>query len=124
MRKNFAGVPAVTAIIILSTAYLAMNRAEAASEIEWQLLNPRGEVDLPPVSAPSARMADLAARKIALYWNGKPGGNHFWNQIEELLKERLPDTAIVRYRNGFDLGDDLAAKIAQETDGFLYGVGD
>jgi hypothetical protein len=95
-----------------------------AAEVKLQVLNPRGEITLPPVAAPSGRAADLAGKKIGLYWNGKAGGNHFWNGIEQLLKEKLPSTGVLRYEGAFDLGDALAAKMAKETDAFLYGVGD
>ena len=94
------------------------------SEVTLQVLNPRGEITLPPISSPSARIADLKGKTIGLYWNEKPGGVHFWNGIEQLLKEKLPDVTILRYSGAFDLGDELAAKIAGETDAFLYGVGD
>ncbi len=108
----------VSAILILSAGYLP------AAGVKLQVLNPRGEITLPPVLAPNARIGDLAGKKIGLYWNGKPGGNHFWNDIEQLLKEKLPSTTVLRYQGAFDLGDALAAKIAKETDAFLYGVGD
>ena len=41
-----------------------------------------------------------------------------------ILKEKLPDTTILRYSGAFDLGDELAARMAGEVDAFLYGVGD
>ncbi len=94
------------------------------SEITLQVLNPRGEITLPPVSAPSRRIPDLKGKTIGLYWNEKPGGIHFWNGIEKLLKEKLPDITVLRYSGAFDLGDELAGKMAKETDAFLYGVGD
>jgi hypothetical protein len=107
-----------TAVFVLSAGCVS------AAGVKLTVLNPRGEIPPPPVSAPSARIADLAGKKIGLYWNGKPGGDHFWNGIEQLLKEELPNAAVVRYQGAFDLGDALAAKIARETDAFLYGVGD
>ena len=103
---------------------LPMSESSSAAEVSLTVLNPRGEITLPPVAAPSARIDDLAGKKIGLYWNEKPGGNHFWNGIEELLKKKLPETTVLRYSGAFDLGDQLAAKMAAETDAFLYGVGD
>jgi len=103
---------------------LLSTQACSSGGVTLEVLNPRGEISLPPVSAPSARIGDLSGKKIGLYWNEKAGGNHFWNGIEQQLKEKLPDTAVLRYSGGFDLGDDMAAKIAAETDAFLYGVGD
>lgn len=97
---------------------------KGSSEVSLEVLNPRGEITLPPVSPPSDRIPDLKGKKIGLYWNEKPGGIHFWNSIELLLKEKLPETTILRYSGAFDLGDELAARIDRETDAFLYGVGD
>jgi hypothetical protein len=114
----------VIAVIILAAGCLPMNQASAAGNVKLQVLNPRGEITLPPVFAPTARVADLAGKKIGLYWNEKAGGDHFWNGIEALLKEKLPNSTVLRYRGAFDLGDALAAKMAKETDAFFYGVGD
>jgi hypothetical protein len=118
MKKSYIGMFMVTIVMIFAPG------CRNSQDVTLQVLNPRGEITLPPVSAPSARIADLSGRKIGLYWNEKPGGNHFWNAVEQLLKEKLPETSIVRYSGAFDLGDDMAAKIAGETDAFLYGVGD
>jgi len=111
-------------LILISIAAAVFAGYLSAAEVKLRVLNPRGEITLPPVAAPSARIADLAGKKIGLYWNGKAGGNNFWNAIEQQLKEKLPDTTVLRYQGAFDLGDDLAAKLVRETDAFLYGVGD
>jgi hypothetical protein len=118
MKRNLLCISIVGAVVALTAGNMF------AAEAKLQVLNPRGEITLPPVSAPSGRVADLAGKKIGLYWNGKAGGNHFWNGIEQLLKEKLPSTTVLRYEGAFDLGDALAAKMAKETDAFLYGVGD
>jgi len=124
MTKNGIWLPAVTILANLISPFPPVDSALAASQIALEVLNPRGEITLPPVSAPSRRIPSLKGKKIGLYWNEKPGGNHFWNSIEQLLKEKLPDTAVLRYSGAFDLGDDLAAKITKEVDAVLYGVGD
>ena len=118
MKKTCIGIFIITAALILAVGCLS------SSDATLEVLNPRGEIELPPVSAPSARIADLTGKKVGLYWNEKQGGNHFWNGIERLLKEKLPETTILRYSGAFDIGDEKAAKIAKETDAFLYGVGD
>ena len=111
-------------LVLLLSACQPVDSNKGSSEAALEVLNPRGEITLPPVSPPSKRISDLKGKKIGLYWNEKPGGVHFWNSIEALLKEKLPDTTVFRYSGAFDLGDDLAARIAKETDAFLYGVGD
>ena len=100
------------------------NAIFAGAAVTLTVLNPRGEIIPPPLIAPSARIPDLAGRKIAIYWNGKEGGDNFWSNVEGLIKLKLPNTAVLRYSGPFDLGDAQAAKIAKETDAFLYGVGD
>ena len=100
------------------------NAIFAGAAVTLTVLNPRGEIMPPPLIAPSARIPDLANRKIAIYWNGKEGGDNFWSDVEALIKLRLPNTTVLRYNGPFDLGDARAAKIAKETDAFLYGVGD
>jgi len=124
MKKKLVGISTVMAVFAPFLGCLLIGQACTRGEVKLQVLNPRGEIELPPVSAPSARIADLAGKRIGLYWNEKAGGIHFWNAIERLLREELPDTTVLRYRGAFDLGDTLAAKIAEETDAFLYGVGD
>jgi hypothetical protein len=124
MKKKLLGISTAVVAFTLSLGCLLIAQACSASGVKLQVLNPRGEIELPPVSAPSDRISDLAGKQIGLYWNEKPGGNHFWNGIELLLRERLPDATILRYQGAFDLGDAMAAKIAEETDAFLYGVGD
>jgi hypothetical protein len=117
----------ISAVMILVVFFLAcqpFNSDQGTQGVTLNLLNPRGEITLPPVSAPSKRISDLKGKTVGLYWNEKPGGNHFWNGIEELMKEKLPDTEIIRYSGAFDLGDELAARMEKETDAFLYGVGD
>jgi hypothetical protein len=98
--------------------------ATAAPEVSLTVMNPRGEIAPPPLLAPQPRIPDLSGKKLAIYWNGKAGGNHFWKAVEQLLKEKLPNTNVLRYDGAYDLGDPLAARIAKEADAFLYGVGD
>ncbi len=120
MKQNLA----VCAALIVWLVYLPINRASAASSVKLEVLNPRGEIKPPPIFAPTPRIADLAGRKIGIYWNGKSGGNNFWNDIEGLMKQKLPNVVVVRYDGPYDLGDAMAARIAREVDAFFYGVGD
>jgi hypothetical protein len=100
------------------------NAIFAGAAVTLTALNPRGEIMPPPLIAPSGRLPDLTGRKIAIYWNGKEGGDNFWSEIEALVKLKIPNAIVLRYNGPFDLGDAQAAKIARETDAFFYGVGD
>jgi hypothetical protein len=123
---NITGIWISAALLLVFFMFACQpgNTGSDASNVTLHLLNPRGEITLPPVSPPSKRISDLKGKKIGLYWNEKPGGIHFWNGIEALLKKKLPDTAVLRYSGAFDLSDEMAARIAREADAFLYGVGD
>jgi hypothetical protein len=124
MKKHSVDKWMATAVLALALGCPLINQACTTGRTKFQVLNPRGEISLPPVSAPSGRVEDLAGKTIGLYWNGKAGGNHFWTAVERLLRVKLPATNIMRYEGAFDLGDAMAAKISRETDAFLYGVGD
>jgi hypothetical protein len=105
-------------------SFLALSIPAKAEAVTLEVLNPRGEIKPPPTFAPTPRVTDLAGKKIGIYWNGKSGGNNFWDVAEELLKEKFPTATILRYKGPFDLGGTLAATLAKECDTFIYGVGD
>jgi hypothetical protein len=88
------------------------------------VLNPRGEIEPPPVTGISARVQKLEGKKIGLYDNGKAGFAEFLNEIERLLKEKYPAITVLRYNGAFDIGDALAQKVASEVDAFIYGSAD
>lgn len=104
--------------------FLALFVPATAASVTLEVLNPRGEIKPPPTLAPVPRIADLAGKKIGIYWNGKMGGNNFWDAIEQLLKEKYPTATTVRYSGPFIPGDSLATKMVKECDTFIYGVGD
>src|SRR4030042_6679994 len=87
-----------------------------AAQVSLELLNPRGEIKPPPTFAPTPRVTDLAGKRIGIYWNGKSGGNNFWDVAEELLKEKFPTATILRYKGPFDLGEKTAGIVATEVD--------
>ncbi len=120
MRKN-AWITVMFAIVI---AILGPCAESAAPRVSLTVMNPRAEIATPPVQAPQPRISDLAGKKIGIYWNGKAGGNHFWNVIEQLLKQKFPKTTIVRYDGPYEVSDKVAQEIASEIDAFFYGVGD
>jgi hypothetical protein len=124
MRKRLMWSLTACAVFSLSTVCFIPPDASAAATVTLKVLNPLGEITPPPVFAPSARIPDPSGKRIAIYWNGKAGGDNFWNNIEALLKEKIPNAQVLRFDGPFDLGDDRAAKIAGEADAFFYGVGD
>ncbi len=95
-----------------------------AGPVTLELLNPRGEIEPPLTVGLAPRVTDLAGKKIGLYWNGKEGTDVFFDRVQELLEEKSPTVTVLRYSGAFDVGDTLAAKMAEECDTFIYGVGD
>ena len=98
--------------------------SSAIAAVTLEVLNPRGVFVPPPIVAPAPRVADLAGKKIAIYWNEKAGADNYLDVIEGLLKEKFPTVTILRYRGAFDLGDVMAEKVASESDMFINGVSD
>lgn len=120
MKKGIYLFVAGIALLSLLASYVPA----IAASVTLEVLNPRGEIAPPPTLTPTPRVGDLAGKKIGIYWNGKSGGNNFWDVAEELLKEKFPTATIFRYKGPFDLGEKLAGTLAKEVDIFIYGVGD
>jgi hypothetical protein len=120
MKKGFYLVFAGLAL----SGLVALHPPAGAASVTLELLTPRGEIPLPPTFVPSPRVAELAGQTIGIFWNGKQGGNNFWDVIEELLKEKFPTAKILRFKGPFDLGEKMAGNLAKEVDVFIYGVGD
>jgi hypothetical protein len=124
MKGKYGRTISCVALFGFLTLCMPLNKTSFAAEVSLRVLNPRGEITLPPILAPAARVADLSGKKIAIYWNGKAGGDNLWNNVEALLRKKIQNPNILRYEGAFDLGDALAEKIAREADVFMYGVGD
>lgn len=122
MRKEIFIACCAMFLVCFLVGHVGVPKVEAVVTLE--VLNPRGEVPPLPTFSPAPRVTDLAGKTIGIYWNGKAGGNNFWDAFEELLKERFPTAKIVRYKGPFDLGQKMAETIAKECDTFIYGVGD
>ncbi|HUL20518.1 MAG TPA: hypothetical protein VLZ10_03630 [Thermodesulfobacteriota bacterium] len=109
---------------MVGLSFLALSIPTRTEAVTLEVLNPRGEIKPPPTLAPSPRVTDLAGKRIGIYWNGKSGGNNFWDVAEERLKEKFSTATILRYKGPFDLGEKMAGTLAKEVDIFIYGVGD
>ena len=92
--------------------------------VSLELLNPRGEIEVPPVFTPSARIPVLSGKTIGLYSNGKPGMDNFYTAIEELLRERYPDSTVTRMTGAFEIRDSDVGSFSSGIDAFIFAVGD
>jgi|HubBroStandDraft_4_1064222.scaffolds.fasta_scaffold576341_2 hypothetical protein len=59
------------------------------SLVELEVANPVAESASVTIT-PAARLTDLAAKTIGLYWNFKPGGNIGLDRVAVLLAQRYP----------------------------------
>jgi hypothetical protein len=92
--------------------------------VKLELLNPRGEIEPPPIYTPSSRIKDLAGKRIGLYSNSKPGMDNFYSAIDESLKKRYPTVTTFVLRGSFEIRDEEAKTFASQIDAFIYAVGD
>ena len=92
--------------------------------VSLELLNPRGEIEPPPVYSPSPRLPSLSGKKIGMYSNGKQGVDHFFTAIEELLKQRYADITTKRLTGAFEIRDGEVDDFISDIDGFIYAIGD
>jgi hypothetical protein len=69
------------------------------SSVELEVANPVAESASVSI-IPAARLADLAGKKIGLYWNFKPGGNIGLDRVAALLEQRYPTVTFSRFQGG------------------------
>ncbi len=121
MYKQFIG----SLIGILISAVLVINTADAKEE-KLTVLNPLGQ---PPVIArvPMApRIDDLKDKTIYIVDIGFTDTHQLFTELQDLLKERYPDTNwIVRTKIGTYFTDDpdLWAEIKERGHGMIIGIG-
>jgi len=98
-----------------------------SDNIELKVVNPRGEIEPPPIFAPAPRLDDLAGKKIALVHNMKSGADTFLDAVEELLQKKYPDIEFIKgYTTAINLAKEpeFYDEVAQKADGFIFGSGD
>ncbi|MBI4191458.1 MAG: hypothetical protein HY525_13095 [Betaproteobacteria bacterium] len=65
-----------------------------------EVMNPVAQIEEGSVR-PAARLKDLAGKRIALWWNKKPGGNFAVDRVAELLANRYPGIELRRFSYPF-----------------------
>lgn len=61
------------------------------------VFNPVAETVQTPIK-PAERLADLAGKRIGLYWNMKAGGDVALDRVAELLRARFPGTTFTHHK--------------------------
>ncbi len=79
--------------------------------------------------APAARPSGLDGKRIALFWNMKPGGDVALDETERILRERYPTATFRRYTG--DIGSlvrhityGFADSVSKECDALIGTTGD
>ena len=85
-EKLFRLFPLICIVLVLiGTMGIGQEASRPANApVILEVLNPRGEIEPPPVSGISARIQTLDGKKIGLYDNGKAGFAEFLDEIEKL----------------------------------------
>ncbi len=100
----------------------------AAAQVTLEVMDPRGEIPPPPTVGISARVSNLAGKKIVLVDNGKFGADNFLNVIAQILKQKYPDATIVMDPKPSAQTITNLPKwyptVKQQGDLFIFGVGD
>ena len=98
-----------------------------SDNIELKVVNPRGEIEPPPIFAPAPRLDDLTGKKVALVHNMKSGANTFLDAVEELLHVKYPTVEFVKgYTTTINLAKEpeFYDEVARSCDAFVFGSGD
>ncbi len=61
----------------------------------WTVMNPVGDVEIENLGG-AARLDDFSGKRIGLWWNGKPNGDIFLNDLVHQLESRYPGMTAVR----------------------------
>ncbi|MBN2240846.1 MAG: hypothetical protein JW712_13825 [Dehalococcoidales bacterium] len=93
-------------------------------QITLELMNPRGEVEQPPVYSPSPRLPDLNGKKIGMYSNSKHGVDNFFTALETLLRSKFEGIATTRLAGAFEIRDNETGNFVSGIDAFIYAIGD
>jgi len=62
---------------------------------KWTVMNPVGDVDIENLGGAS-RLDDFSGKRIGLWWNGKPNGDIFLDELAHQLESRYQGMKAVR----------------------------
>ena len=62
---------------------------------EWKLMNPVGDVDIESRDV-ATRLDDFSGKRVGFWWNGKPNGDIFLNELARQLESSCPGMTPVR----------------------------
>ena len=88
----------------------------------YEVLSPWAEADPKPLKGISARLADLAGRKIGLLCNNKRAAPHILNVAERILKEKYPTSGISWFNSRSFSVSSLEPDRKEEFEDWIKGV--
>jgi len=101
-----------------------VKKAMAANSVKLEVLVPVGKAEIKPGKF-GARLNTLEGKRIALHWNGKPGGEYLLAEIEQQLAAKYKNIKFFQWPKGTAWGPDVEQYIKkQPVDGAILSVGD
>jgi hypothetical protein len=79
-------------LVLFGFTSLAMGQA---ARDEWVLMSPVGDVQVEQFKI-AKRIPDFNGKTVGLFWNGKPNGDVFLNEVADALTAKFPGVKIVR----------------------------
>jgi hypothetical protein len=109
----------VSAFIVLSLSFLFGASSWAQ---EWTLLSPVADVQVEQFKIAN-RIPFLNGKTIGLFWNGKPNGDVFLEEIANQLQRKFGDLKMIKFweirpetRTAFGNSDDNLKFMSQNAD--------
>jgi len=62
---------------------------------KWTVMNPVGDADIENLGG-ATRLDDFSGKRIGLWWNGKPNGDIFLDEVARQLETHYPGMTAVR----------------------------
>lgn len=123
MKKYLTCVPFFPVLLLYLTCM-----GSVGATVTLEVLNPRGEINPPPVHGINPRVADLNGKRVALIDNTKAGARTFLDVVQKKLQERYPEAIFLTppKPEGTVLSDakDWYPEVVKQFDTFIFGVAD
>ena len=114
----------ITALLAATLCYVGCSGTGGRLSV----LNPRGVIELPPVTGIQPRVDDLDGKVIGLIDNTKAGARNFLNAVQSLLQKKYPNATFAAppMPEGKPLFDkvDWYPEVVKEFDTFILATGD
>ncbi|MCC6472929.1 MAG: hypothetical protein IT514_04210 [Burkholderiales bacterium] len=99
-------------------------------EAVWNVLDPSARPEIERLAG-AARLGDFAGRRVGLWWNGKPGGDVFLDELAGQVLSRVPGMSAVRMwelepatTTFYGVSPPHLARMAREADLVIGALGD